>query len=152
MILWREDRLPTLIFFGLPGGSDSKESTHNARDLGLIPGLGRSPGGGHVNPRQYSCLENPHRQGSLEGYSPWGCKELDMTERLSTAQHIALWVCLEGFNLCAVLRRPPGACQVLMCTHGLTKADSTWVKPSCILAFFPPFRKAEQLLELHVLG
>ena len=53
-------------------------------DLGLIPGLGRSPGGGHGNPLQYSCLENPHGQRSLAGYIPWGHKELDMTERLST--------------------------------------------------------------------
>ena len=49
--------------------------------LGSIPGLGRSPGGGHGNPLQYSCLENPHGQRS---YSPWGHKESDMTERLST--------------------------------------------------------------------
>ena len=44
---------------GFPGGSDSKESARNAGDLGLIPGLGRFPGGGHSNPPQYSCLENP---------------------------------------------------------------------------------------------
>ena len=43
-------------------------------------GLGRSPGGGHGNPLQYSCLENPHGQRSLAGYSPWGHKELDTTE------------------------------------------------------------------------
>ena len=43
------------------------------------------PGGGHGNPLQYSCLENPHGLRSLEGYSPWGCKELDTTEQLSTA-------------------------------------------------------------------
>ena len=54
-----------------------------ARDLGSIPGLGRSPGEGHGNPLQYSCLENPHGQRSLEGYSSWGCKESDMTERLT---------------------------------------------------------------------
>ena len=41
------------------GGSDGKESAYNARDLVLIPGLGRPPGGGHGNPLQYSCLENP---------------------------------------------------------------------------------------------
>ena len=46
-------------------------------------------GGGHGNPLQYSCLENPHGQRSLAGCSPWGRKELDMTERLSTA-HIEL--------------------------------------------------------------
>ena len=53
-------------------------------DLGSIPGLGRFPGGGHGNPLQYSCLENPHEQRSLVGYSPWGCKESDTTEWLST--------------------------------------------------------------------
>ena len=46
------------------------------RDAGVIPGLGRSPGGGTVsNPTQYSCLENPHGQRRLVGYSPWGLKE-----------------------------------------------------------------------------
>ena len=54
------------------------------RDAGLIPGLGRSPGGGRGNPLQCSCLEDPHGQRSLVGYSPWGHKELDTTERLST--------------------------------------------------------------------
>ena len=44
---------------GFPGGSDDKESACNAGDLGLIPGSGRSPGEGHGNPLQYSCLENP---------------------------------------------------------------------------------------------
>ena len=52
------------------GGSDGKESTWNVGDLGSIPGLGRSPGGGHGNPLQYSCLENPHGQRILGGYSP----------------------------------------------------------------------------------
>ena len=42
------------------------------RDVGSIPGSGRSPGGGHGNPLQCSCLENPHGQRSLAGYSPWG--------------------------------------------------------------------------------
>ena len=44
---------------GFPGGSDGKDSTCNMGDLGSIVGLGRSPGGGHGNPLQYSCLENP---------------------------------------------------------------------------------------------
>ena len=38
----------------------------------------------HANPLQYSCLENPHGHRSVAGYSQWGGKELDMTERLST--------------------------------------------------------------------
>ena len=68
---------------GFPCGADGKESTCNVGDLGMIPRLGRSPGGRHGNPLQYSCLENPHGQRSLVGYSPWGRKELDTTERLS---------------------------------------------------------------------
>ena len=53
-----------------PGGSDGKEPTCSAGHLGLICELGRSPGGEQGNPLQYSCLENPHGQRSLAGYSP----------------------------------------------------------------------------------
>ena len=55
---WRKDRLPTLVFLGFPGGSPGKESICNVGDLGLIPGLGRSPGEGKGYPLQYSGLEN----------------------------------------------------------------------------------------------
>ena len=79
-IHWRRDRLPTPIFLGFPGGSDGKESACIAGDLGSIPGLARSPGGGHGNPLQYSCLEKQRGQRSLAGYSPQGRKELDTTE------------------------------------------------------------------------
>ena len=72
-------------FPGFPGGSVGKESACNAGDLGSIPGLKRSPGGGHCNPLQYSGLENPHGQRCLVGCHPWGHKESDMTDRLSTA-------------------------------------------------------------------
>ena len=44
----------------------------DARDVGSIPGLRRSPEGEHGNPLQYSCVENPHEQRSLAGYSPQG--------------------------------------------------------------------------------
>ena len=67
---------------GFPGGSVSKQSTCNARDVGdtgSIPGLGRSPGGGHGNPLQYSCLVNLMDRGAW-----WTIvhrvKELDTTE------------------------------------------------------------------------
>ena len=72
-----------LIYLLFPGGSDSKESSCNAGDLGSAPGLGRSPGGGHGNPLQYSCLENPQGQKSLVGYNPWDCNESDTAEQLS---------------------------------------------------------------------
>ena len=54
-------------------------SNLDVRDLGLIPGLGRSPGGGHSNPLQYPCLENPMDRGAC-GLQSIGRKELDMTE------------------------------------------------------------------------
>ena len=49
---------------GFPGGSEVKASACNAGDLGLIPGLGISPGEGNGNPLQYSCLENPMAGGA----------------------------------------------------------------------------------------
>ena len=68
-----------MILLGFPGGSDGKEFAYNAGDLGSIPGLGRYPGGGHGNPFQYSCLENPI------GRKAWwttvhGVTKSDMTE------------------------------------------------------------------------
>ena len=57
---------------------------------GSTPGSGRSPGGGHGNAFQYSCWENPMDRGALVGYSPWGHKELNTTERLSTHTHIKI--------------------------------------------------------------
>ena len=95
-----------------PGGSDGKPCAYNAGDLGLIPGLGRSPGEGKGYPLQYSGLENSidytvhgvtksriqlsdfhfqvflpgklHRQRSLEGYSPWGLQESATTKHAHT--------------------------------------------------------------------
>ena len=54
-------KMPIIINMDFSGGSDGKESASNTGDLGLIPGLGRSPGEGNDNPLQYSCLA---------GYSP----------------------------------------------------------------------------------
>ena len=51
------------VLLGFLYGSGSKESAYSVGDLGLIPGSGRSPGGGHGNPLQYSCLQNPMDRG-----------------------------------------------------------------------------------------
>ena len=75
-----------MYYFGV---SEGKESTGSAGDLGSIPGLGISPVGGHGNPLQYSCLENPHGQRGLADHSSRGHKELDTTERLSAAHQTA---------------------------------------------------------------
>ena len=64
---------------GFPGGSDGKESACNLGDLGLIPGLGRSPGEGNGNPFQYSCLENPMDRGTWQAIVHGVTKESDKT-------------------------------------------------------------------------
>ena len=85
-----------------PGGSNGKEFACNVGEMGSTPGLGRSPGGGHGNPLQCSCLENPMDRGAWQGYSPWGHKESVTTERLSTAQ---AWLILSlEMSFCKVFR------------------------------------------------
>ena len=83
----------------------------NVRDLGdmsLIPGLGRSPGGGNGKWLQYSCLENSHGQRSLVGYSPWGCRESDTTEPACTGRlsWFLVSICRDAFSLNPTLIRP----------------------------------------------
>ena len=68
---------------GFPGSAEGKNPSANAgdaRDVGLIPGSGRSPGGGHGTPLQYSCLKISMDRGAWWLYSSWGCKESDTTE------------------------------------------------------------------------
>ena len=105
---------PTPVLLGFPGDSDCKESAFNVGDLGSIPGLGRSPGGGHSNLLQYSCLENPHGQRSLAGNSLWGHKESDMTEWLST--HTRSWWEFKGVVIM------PSAQGPAWCNHSLCAA------------------------------
>ena len=74
----RRDRLPTPVFLGFPCGSADKESACNRRDLGLIPGLGISPGEGKGYPLQYSGLEH-----SMDCIVHGGHKQSDMIEQFS---------------------------------------------------------------------
>ena len=77
-IHWRRDRLPTAVFLGFPSGSAGKESACSVGDLSSIPRLGRSTW-------RRECLPTPlYWPGEFHGlYNPWGCKESDMTEKLS---------------------------------------------------------------------
>ena len=80
--LLRRDRLPTPVFLGFLGGSDSKESACNVGCLGLIPGMGRFPGKGNGYPCQYSCLENSVNRGAWQATVHRVTKS-NMTEQLS---------------------------------------------------------------------
>ena len=74
------------VFQGALGIKNLPANPGDIRALGAISWLGRSPGGGHGNPLQYTFLENSHGQRSLEGYSPESCRELDMTESTACTQ------------------------------------------------------------------
>ena len=66
-----------------------KNSPANAGDTDLILGLGRFPGGGNGNPLQV-LSGKPHEQRTLAGYSPWGCKEQDVTWQLNMHAQVIL--------------------------------------------------------------
>ena len=75
-----------------PGGLDGKQPACYSGDLGSIPGSGRSPSEKNGNLLQCSCLENPHGQGSLVGYSPWGHKESGLSDQ--TQHSMPLNICV----------------------------------------------------------
>ena len=87
-IPWRRNRLPSPVFMGFLGGSDSKESAYSVGDLGLISGLGRSPGGGHGNLLQYSCLENPQGQRNFSTELRFGLQSPRLLVLGNSAQHL----------------------------------------------------------------
>ena len=78
------------------GASGQEPTCRRQRDAGSIPESGISPGGGHGNPLQYSCLEKSMER-SLVGYSPWGCRSWTRLKRLSMHTHTILNITsLEG--------------------------------------------------------
>ena len=92
-------RLPLCLTWAFSDGSACKESTCNtgdAGDMGSIPGRGRSPGGGHDNPHQYSCLENP-----TDRVVWWAmvCGVIKSLTRLTTSQHTASLICFDCQNI-----------------------------------------------------
>ena len=109
-----------------PGGSDGKESVCSAGDLGLIPGLGRFPGGRHDDPFQYSCLETP-----MDGGGWWatvhGFQRVDTTEWLSTGAYYCAQDCL----LAGVCRLLTAVSSLLVDSVGLTyklRRCSSWAE------------------------
>ena len=78
-----------MVTAGFLGGSDGNESTCNVGNVGLVPGLGRSPGGGHGDPPQCSCLENRVDRGAWRATVHGGQEESDAAEQLSTITLLA---------------------------------------------------------------
>ena len=68
-----------MINTGLPWWISGKESALDTEDVGLIPGLGRSPGEGNGNPILYCCLGNPMDRGAWRALVPGAAEELDLT-------------------------------------------------------------------------
>ena len=116
-------------FFSFPGGSVGKEPACNAGDLGLIPGLGRSPGGRHSN------LENLHGQRSLVGYSLWDHNELDMTEWLSTLTFIEIFL---------DMRYGLSPLQILFNPHNWSMREALWSS-----LFFTMETEFKQFIQRH---
>ena len=76
------------------GGTSCKDANAgDIRDVGFIPGSGRSPAGGKGNQLQYFFLGNSTNRGTIQGDWPWGHKELDTTEHLSKLSLILFSVC-----------------------------------------------------------
>ena len=88
---WRSDGLLIPALLDFTGGSDGTESTCNVRDLGSIPALGRSPGGGHGNPLQYSCLESPMDRGARERLAESDTTELHVYRNFSKDTQVSTY-------------------------------------------------------------
>ena len=112
---------------GFPGGSDSKESTCNVRDLSSIPGLGRSPGEGNSNPLQYSCLENPRNGGAWWAAVYGVTQSRTRLKRLSSSMHIYIYYIYNFIHLCL-------AALGLHCCMRSFSSCSDWGLLSCCTA------------------
>ena len=96
-----------------PGGSDGKESTCNVGNPGSIPGQGKIPGRRKRQPTPVSCLEKSYGWRSLVGYSPWGHKEVDMTEWLTLWGAFVSFTCLLNLSCTLFFFVCLGKCQHL---------------------------------------
>ena len=111
------------------------------------PWVERSPGGGQGNPLQCSCLENPHGQRSLAGYSPWSHKESATTEWLSTAHSIYYLVLLDFPTYQDLMWARPFPVCIMEVTAEKERSmfcifkiyEITWLKISFIVSFSQVF-------------
>ena len=108
VLLYHKSKLKAQVIWGFLGDSDGKESACNAGDPGWIPGSGRSPGGGHGNPLQFSCLENPMDR-AVWGLHPMGSQRVGHDWATNTSDGLALLIerqhsqALLGWTLCNLI-------------------------------------------------
>ena len=98
-----------LYAWGFPGGTSGKEPACNVGDTGLIPGLGKSPGGGNGNPLQYSCLENPMDRRAWQATIHRVTLSRTELKQLSTGQHpcsMPTWLRFLSINRCWFCQKP----------------------------------------------
>ena len=115
---------------GFPGGSDGKESSCTAGDLGSTPGLGRSPGGRHGNPLLYSCLENPRGQRTLAGYiQSMGSQRVghDWATKHSNVRQALKWLLGLSIPGSQGSRGPPKHSPTLICEEETLLRHSTLI-------------------------
>ena len=113
-----EDILLAFEHRGFLGSSNGKQSACNAGDLGLVSGLGRSPGEGHGNLLQYSCLGNPMHRGAWRTIVHGITKESDMVEWLTTTTNMVGLRCCVSFRVLSLMGALPGysdRVQVIVC-------------------------------------
>ena len=123
----------------------SKESTYQTEDAGLIPGRERSPGEGDGNPRQQFLLGKSHGQRNLEGYSPQGHKELDMTE-LPKHHHVLLYCWSRKQRQCSCLGHSTDGRPRWTMVHRIAQKWtrlSTWAHTQhAVIALLPTARRS----------
>ena len=127
-------------FSVLPQRLSSKESTCNAgatEDAGSITGLGGSPGRGHGNPFQYSCLENPKDRGAWQAIVHRVAKSRTWLKQLSTPTYrcVCLCVCV---CVCVLVTFDSAVSPTPKCVH-LTTLLSYWICSNCFLLICPLF-------------
>ena len=109
---------------GFPGGSVGRESACNAGGTGQIPGSRRSPGGGHGNSSQYSCLENPMDRGAGRATVHGVTKSQPQLMRLSTRAEISL---APGHSLCSLGLAPRSQCELSIPTVDFVKPNLNFI-------------------------
>ena len=122
-------------WLGFPGGSDGKGSACSAGDAGSIPGSGKIPWRRKWQPTPVFVPGEFHGPRSLAGYSPWGCKESDMTEQGEPPQP-GLWaLLLSSLCTCFLICKSGQYCSPLQGCTKTVRVEQCLACPECCIGF-----------------